>query len=97
MDWSAFLDPDRLAADALVGLVTGVPLALVFGRSSRLLLAVLVLCVGVDRLYPGGSPALVHDAVQPLRSLESQTLGRNAARDAEVEDATGERGRQPAH
>ena len=93
MDWSTFLDPDRLAADALVGLVAGVPLALVFGRSGRLLIAVLALCVGVDRLYPGGSPALVRDAVQPLRSLEDQTLGRNAAHDAQIEDATGERGR----
>jgi len=91
------LDPNRLATDALVGLVAAAPLALVFGLSGRLLLAVLVFCVGVNGLYPGGSPALVRDAVRPLRSLESQTLGRNSARDAEVERATGEGGRPPTH
>ena len=87
MDWSAILDPTRLPTDILVGLVAAAPLALVFGLSGRLLLAVFVFCIGVDRLYPGGSPALVRDAVRPLRSLEGQVLGRKATHEADVERA----------
>lgn len=88
MDWSVWVDPDRLMSDLIVCLVLSLAFTIVFGVSRRLFFAAAAICLGIDLLYPGGSTALVADSLRPLRSLEDGAIERSAAHDAQIDAAT---------
>lgn len=81
---------ERLFASVALAVMTFVGLGILFGFGRRTLLAVVVLVVGVNVLYPGGARGLMIDALRPLRALTDATADRRDGRRERIDAAVGE-------
>jgi hypothetical protein len=77
-------DAGVLIAGVVIAVVAALALALVFGMSRRTIAVAIGLTIGVAVFYPGGTRALVVDALRPIGGFFQTERDRSAAHDAAI-------------
>ena len=87
MDFTHALSESQLIPTlALAGVVVAI-LGVFFGYGRRTIAGACLVALALNVLYPGGSAALVVDALRPLRSLVDDTAARRDGRNADIDRA----------